>query len=132
MELEDMVIYESNVAYHVHKELIQHQDCNKKMVPTEAGSDTTSSNKSLNELKSEYLKIELIKIKKILIAMIILLVAVLAVTMLTAATFSILSYRMSKLDDESANRIMRNTIAQSYCGAGQWHRIAFLNMSNPS
>ena len=126
-----MVIYESNIAYHVHKELIQYQDCNREMVPTEAGSDI-SNNKCLNELKSEYLKIELIKIKKILIAMIILLVAVLVVTMLTATTFSILSYRMSKLDDESASRMVHNTIAQSYCGAGQWYRIALLDVSDPS
>ena len=85
----------------------------------------------MSELKSENQKIELIKIKKILIAL-ILLVAVLVVIMFTATTFSTLSYRVSKLDDESANRISQNTIAQSYCGAGQWHRIAFLNMSDPS
>ena len=118
MELEDKLIYNSNVAYHAHEEFIQRQDCNKEMTPTEASSDRTSNNKPLNEFKSESLKIEFIKIKKILIAM-ILLGAVLVATTLTATIFSMLSYRMSKLDDDSDNRILHNTIAQSYCGAGQ-------------
>ena len=127
MELENLV---SNVAYCAHKELIQRQNCNKDMVTTEECNDRTINNESLNELKSKSLNTELIKIKKIQIAM-VLLVLVLVVTTLMATIFSILSYRMSRLHDKSAITLP-NTIVQSYCGAGQWHRIAFLNMSDPS
>ena len=126
MELENIVTYESNVAYHAHEEFIQRRACNTEMVPPEAGSDRTSSKKY-----SESMKIELVKIKQTLVAM-ILIVAVLVVTTLTAAIFSVLSYRMSKLDNDLDNGIPHNITLQSYCGAGQWHRIAFLNMSDPS
>ena len=131
MELEDMVIYKSNVAYHAHKEFIQHYDHEIKTV--EAGSYSKNNNKSLNELKTNT---ELIKIKKLLIAM-ILLVAILVVTTLIAIIFSALSYRLSRASDESRlDEHIQEKLAslqiQSYCGAGQWHRIAFLNMSDPS
>ena len=128
-----MVIYKSNEAYHTHKEFIQHYNHNRETEPDEAGSYSKNNNQSLNELK---MNTELIKIKKLLIAM-ILLVAVLVATTLTAIIISTLSYRLNQANDEShldehIQKKLASLQIQSYCGAGQWHRIAFLNTSDPS
>ena len=137
MELEDKLIYESNVAYHTHQEFIQHYNHSGETAQIKAGSCSKSNNKSSNELKKN---IELIRIKKLLIAM-ILLVAVLVAITLTATIFSMLSYRLSQANDEFQTRLqldehIQKTLAslqiRSYCGAGQWYQIAFLNMSDPS
>ena len=131
-----MVIYKSNVAYQAHKEFIQYKDCNREMVPAETGS-YSKNNKTLNGLK---INIELLRIKKLLIAT-ILLVVVLAATTLAAIVFSALSYRLSRANkefltefqhDKSIQKKLTSLQIQLHCGAGQWHRIAFLNMSDPS
>ena len=136
MELEDYVVYKSNIAYHARGEFIKHQDHKKETVPNEASS-YSKNNKSLNEVKTNS---EFIRDKKLLIAM-TLLIAVLVVTTLVAIIFSALSYRLSQANDESLTSFqideyiekkLASLQVQSYCGAGQWHRIAFLNMSDPS
>ena len=136
MELEDVVVYESNVAYQTHKEFTQYKDCSGEMVPTEAGN-YSKNNKTVNGLKTST---ELFRIKKLLIAMILLVVVLAAIT-LTATIFSALSYGLSQANnepftgfqlDESIQKKLTGLQIQLYCGAGQWHRIAFLNMTDPS
>jgi hypothetical protein len=133
MEPEDMIVYESNVAYQANKEFIQYKDCKRELVPPEAGS----SSKTFNELK---FNIELLRVKKLLI-IIVLLVVVLVAATLTAIIFSALSYKLSRANNESLTRFqlderiqekLTSLQIQLHCGAGQWHRIAFLNMSDPS
>ena len=106
---------------------------------------TTSNDQTLREAKDDDLKVLLIKMKKLLIAM-ILFVAVLVVTTLTAIIFSVMSYRLSQTNGESQVRlaavdedkisVLQKNLAslqtQLYCGAGEWHPIAFLNMTDPS
>ena len=133
MELEDVVVYESNVAYQTHKEFTQYKDCSREMVPTEAGN----YNKNNNGFK---MNTKLLRIKKLLIAM-ILLVVVLAAIILTAIILSTLSYGRSQANkesligfqlDESIQKKLISLQFQLYYGAGQWHRITFLNMTGPS
>ena len=101
-------------------------------MPTEA--NYSKNNKTLNGFT------KLLRIKKLLIAM-ILLVVVLAATTLTAIILSALSYGQSQANkesligfqlDESIQKKLISLQIQLYCGAGQWHRIAFLNMTDPS
>ena len=74
-------------------------------------------------------------IKKILIAM-ILLVASSTSCDNTAIIFSMLSYRMSKLEHENIVDPKRcfstYNLNSMHYGAGQWHCIAFLTISDPS
>ena len=136
MELEDYVVYKSNIAYHARGEFIKHQDHKKETVPNEASS-YSKNNKSLNEVKTNS---EFISNMKLLIAM-TLLAAVLVTTTLIAIIFSALSYSLSQANDKSRTRIqideyiqkkLASLQIQSYCGAGKWYRIAFLNMTDPS
>ena len=71
---------------------------------------------------------------------------VLVVVALTAIIFSVLSYHLSHRNgvfkttmtreihqlDERIKSNLASLQTQSYCGAGQWHRIAFLNMNDPT
>ena len=118
--------------------------------------DRTRNHRSLNELEVDNLKVALVKMKKLLVC-VILICASLVMTILTAITLSALSYRLGQMNDEhqirldEVNGTLCNTIPQDilqldeyiqkkfaslqtqlYCGAGQWHRIAFLNMSDPT
>ena len=137
MEFEDVIVYDSNVAYHTCKQFTQHQEYNREIGQAKAGNHSKNSTKSLNELK---MNSELVRIKKLLIAL-ILLAAVLVVTTLTAIILSALSYRLSQENDKSHTKLqidehvqkqLASLQVQLHCGAGQWHRIAFLNMSDPS
>lgn len=83
---------------------------------------------------------------KNILTVMILLCIVLVVIALTAIVFSVLSYHISQKNgvlmttmtqeihqlDEHIKSNLTNLHTQSYCGAGQWHRIAFLNMTDPS
>ena len=118
--------------------------------------DRTRNHRSLNELEIDNLKVALVKMKKLLVC-VILICASLVMTTLTVITLSTLSYRLGQMNDEhqirldEVNGTLCNTIPQDilqldeyiqkkfaslqtqlYCGAGQWHCIAFLNMSDPT
>ena len=145
--MEDTIIYNSNVAYHVCRGEAKQQhetDHRRETVPTEDSDEAvhtefTTVNQQLNndnhssrELKNDNLSIALIKIKNLLIV-IILLVAALVVTTLTAMTLSVLTY-ISQPNGNSINIQKNLDILQTqlYCGAGEWHRIALLNMTDSS
>ena len=115
-------------------------------------SDSTNNYHNLSEPAVDDLKVALIKMKKLLVC-VTLLCAALVITTLTAITLSALSYRLSQTHNEHLTRLnkINNTVSQnilqldkhlqkklkslqiqSYCGAGQWHRIAYLNVTDPS
>ena len=112
----------------------------------------------LSDLVVDSLNVKLIKMKKLLVCVILLCAALVMIT-LTAIILSALSYRFSQTRNEHpiqltegndtivlCNIVPQDTLQlhkyiqtqldslqiQLYCGAGQWHRIAFLNMTDPS
>ena len=143
--MEDIIIYNSNAVYHVCRGDAKQQhenDRNRETVPIEDSDEavhtafTTAYEQLLNDNKIVESNVAFMKMKKLLIV-IILLVAVLAVTTLTAMIFSLLSYRLCQVNDNSTKleQIQKNLVnlqTQLYCGAGEWHRIALLNMTDPS
>ena len=135
--MEDTILINSNVAYHICKNDVQHQHINwskgrsKESVPTEVDSramhraanqhlsknDTTRNHQSLNELEVDNLKVTLVKMKKLLVC-VILICAALMMTTLTVITLSTLSYRLSQIHDDhqirlaEVNGTLCNTIRQ--------------------
>ena len=135
---------------------------NKESRPLEVGNEatqlkTTSQHLSMDEQTVDNTKPAKIKMKNALVCM-ILLCTLLIVTTLIAIALSVLSYNLSRTYGEFQTRLTAlngtkfNAISegiqlqldehiqkelvslqiQIHCGAGQWNRIAFLNMTNPS
>ena len=79
------------------------------------------------------LKHDLRRRTKYFIVMAVILLAVTLIISFVAIVLSVISYNASSdragLRTQEANEIQ---ITKMYCGAGVWHRVAFLNMSDPS
>ena len=104
-----------------------------------------TNSQRLIEKKIDNLSDDLKKVKKMMIAMILFCMVLVAIT-ITAIIISVLSYHLSQTNGgfkttttqeilQLDKRIQNNLASlqvQSYCGPGQWHRIAFLNMTDPS
>ncbi len=174
--MEDTILIDSNVAYHVcrndvqHRQVNQSSSCSNKNVPTEVNSKARHFDKPANqhlsqsdraqrlsELAIDNLRVTIVKMKKLLVCVVLLCTALVMIT-LTAIILSALSYRLSQTHTERPIRLTQgngtlcNTTVhqdtfqlheyiqtkfdslqiQLYCGAGQWHRVAFLNMSDPT
>ena len=80
-----------------------------------------------------------------MIAMMLLCMVLIVIT-ITAIVISVVSYHLSQTDSKlkttvfqeilQLDKCIQNNLAslqvQSYCGVGQWHGIAFLNMTDPA
>ena len=66
-----------------------------------------------------------------MIAMMLLCMVLIVIT-ITAIVISVVSYRLSQMEYKRIQTNLARLQVQSYCGVGQWHRIAFLNMTDPS
>ncbi len=143
--MDNMLIYSSNVAYHVCKDTDREKVIDDESVSKEIKTEPTYEEIITTDQHLSNTNNSLAKMKKILIVMILICIVLVIIT-LTAITFSVLSYHLSQKNgvstttitqeihklDERIKSNLANLHTQSYCGAGQWHRIAFLNMSDPS
>jgi uncharacterized integral membrane protein len=160
MELEDMVVYNSNVAYHVHTNDVQQQQVNV----------TIDHNKEKTQIKDRNSKKVLNKTNTVIIMMgILLLIIIIILMVISVVTINQLNSKQSTLQNQlneadigiaavithlamTSNNIsqklfqidtkINNLISllqqntdmepQSNCGPGLWCQVAHLNMSDPS
>ena len=143
-----------------HRQVSRSKDCSSESVPIEVNNNEKHKAANQQSQRLTDLMVKVTKMKKLLVYVIVICAALIMIT-LTAIILSALSYGLSQIRNEHPIRLTKGnntdtlctctTVPQDilqlheyiqtrfdslqiqlYCGAGQWHRIAFLNITDPS